>query len=331
MTSEPPRFRPKMYPAPEFPPRRPRLFARVPPAAFPSVMGLLGLGLVLRRAAVELQFAPDLPDMFLGAVCLLWLFCLLAYGAKLARRPAVLIEDLRILPGRAGLAALVLSGMLVAAALVPLAPGLAKVVLFAFLALHGALALIMIRVLLTAPPEAREVTPVWHLSFVGFIIAGLAAVPLGLTQLATGVLYATIPVACAIWAISLVQLVRRIPPAPLRPLLAIHLAPASLFVTVAAGLEMRELALGFAGLAVLIVTGLIFAAQWMTKAGFSALWGAFTFPMAAFCGALFALGADVTATFILIPALGLIPMIAFKVLQSWAKGQLAAKTNAAEA
>jgi tellurite resistance protein len=41
-----------------------------------------------------------------------------------------------------------------------------------------------------------------------------------------------IPVATGVWAFSLWQLFTRIPPAPLRPLLAIHLAPASLFAIV---------------------------------------------------------------------------------------------------
>ena len=41
--------RPRMYPAPEFPPRKPALFARTPPAVFPVLLGLLGLGLALRR------------------------------------------------------------------------------------------------------------------------------------------------------------------------------------------------------------------------------------------------------------------------------------------
>ena len=331
MSDDPKNFRPRAYPAPEFPPRRPALFARVPPAAFPPVMGLFGLGLALRRAAVDLQFPGAIPDLLLGAVSLLWLFCLLAYAAKLGRRPGVLIEDLRVLPGRAGLNALTLSGLLFAATLLPFAPDAARIVLFVFLALHAGLALTILRLLLTGPPEGRDVTPVWHLAFVGFIIGALTAAPLGLTGLATAILYATMAVAAAIYAASAVQLIRRIPPAPLRPLLAIHLAPVSLFAMVAMLLGMDGLAMVSLGLAALVVTGLIFAAQWMTVAGFSPLWGAFTFPMAAFASALFAVGFDVTAGFVLIPALGLIPFVAVKVLKAWAAGTLAAKTNAAEA
>ena len=44
---------------------------------------------------------------------------------------------------------------------------------------------------------------------------------------ASALLWATLPIAALIWGISLAQLIGRIPPAPLRPLLAIHLAPVS--------------------------------------------------------------------------------------------------------
>ena len=324
-------FRPKAFPPPEFPPRRPKLFARMPPAVFPVLMGSLGLGLALRRALPALGVEPGLAELVLGLAVGIYLFALLAYATKLARRPAVLLEDLRILPGRAGLAAASLSLLLTAAALVPYAPTVAHALLFIGLGLHGALALLILRLFFAAPVEAREITPVWHLHFVGFIIGGLVATPLGLTGLSTALLYGTIPVALAIWAASAVQLWRRIPPAPLRPLLAIHLAPASLFATVAAGLGLTGFAQICAGMAGLIALALLMSARWLTVTGFSALWGAFTFPLAALCSALFALHMDITATVLLIFALGLIPFVLIKLMQAWAKGSLAAKTNAAEA
>jgi tellurite resistance protein len=327
----PPRVRPKAYPAPEFPPRKAALFARTPPAAFPVVMGLLGLGLALRRGAEALQLPSVVSEMPLGAISVLWLFCVLAYGAKLARRPGVLLEDLRVLPGRAGVAALILSGLLVAAVLVPYAPGLAQALLIGGLMVHGAFALLMARVLVTSPPEGRVVTPVWHLIFVGFILGGIAAAELGMAGLAHGILIATMPVAAVIWAISLYQLATRIPPAPLRPLLAIHLAPASLFATVAALTGQSTIAAVALLLGGVILSMLVAGGKWLTEAGFSALWGAFTFPLAAYVSALYALGMDVTGTVLLIPALGFIPFVALRVMKAWAKGDLAAKTNAAEA
>ena len=63
--TQPPKIerRPKAYPPPEFPPRRPKLFAKTPPAVFPVVLGLLGLGLALRRAADVTGLPETLHDV----------------------------------------------------------------------------------------------------------------------------------------------------------------------------------------------------------------------------------------------------------------------------
>lgn len=307
------------------------MFSRMPPAVFPAIMGLLGLGLALRRGLAGLGLPEAAGEAVLGAVVLLWAFAALAYGMKILRRPGVVVEDMRVLPGRAGLVAGSLCLMLVAAALVPYGADVARGLLYAGLGLHAAVMVLFLRVQFAAAPEARGVTPIWHLQFVGFIIGALAAVPLGLDWLAQALLWGTVPLALAIWAISAVQLFRRIPPAPLRPLLAIHLSPAALFATVAASLGAQQTALIFAAIGGAILIGLIGAARWITEAGFSAMWGAFTFPLAAYVSALFALDLVATGTLMLIAALGVIPPIAFRVHQAWGKGDLAARTNAAQA
>lgn len=327
----PPGYRPKAYPPPQFPLRRPAMFARMPPAVFPVLMGALGLGLALRRGLASFGLPPEFAELVLGLAVGLWGFAVIGYLIKLSQRPKVLLEDLRTLPGRAGVTAACLGLMLVAAALVPYWPTAAHVMLIAGLALHGALAALILRLWLASPPGGREITPIWHLSFVGFIIGGLTALPLGLNGLAVGLLWGTIPVALGIWALSAVQLIRRIPPAPLRPLLAIHLAPASLFATVASGLGLQVLADVFLLLAALIALALLFAMRWLTIAGFSALWGALTFPLAAFSAALFARDMAMTGGILAITTGGLTTIVLWRVLEAWAKGSLAAKTNAAEA
>ena len=95
------RFRPKMYPPPEFPPKKSKMFARTPPAAFPVILGLLGLGLALRRGLAEAGWPEAVADMILGMAVLLWVFAIVAYGVKVFRRPGVVTEDMRVLPGRA--------------------------------------------------------------------------------------------------------------------------------------------------------------------------------------------------------------------------------------
>ena len=323
--------RPKTYPAPEFPPRRAALFARTPPAVFPVVLGLLGLALSLKRAVVLGELPAALSDPVMGMVVGLWLFCALAYGAKVFRRRGVVLEDLRVLPGRAGLASGSVGALAVAAILAFFDPLAAKVMLVAGLALQLTLTALTVRALLAAPPEGRDVTPAWHLSFVGYIVGALAAVPLGWTLLATVILWVTMAFAVGIWAVSLWQLYRRTPPAPLRPLLAIHLAPASLFASVGGLLEQDGLAqaMVFLGLAILIA--LLLAGPWITESGFSPMWGAFTFPLAAFASALMINGWVMPGVLVTVLALGVNTSIAWRVLSMWPGGKLAARTNATEA
>lgn len=59
-------LRPRVFPPPQFPPMRVPLFSRMPPAIFPSIMGLLGLGLALRRGLVALDLPEVLPRLRLA-------------------------------------------------------------------------------------------------------------------------------------------------------------------------------------------------------------------------------------------------------------------------
>lgn len=330
---DPARFRPKRFPPPEFPPRRPAAFARTPPAIFPVLLGLLGLVLALRAGLSHLGLPLAAADLAAGVVVPLWAFGVLAYGRKLARRPGVLFEDMKVMPARAGLAAATAGGMAAAAVLAPYAPGLAAGLMCAALALHAAYLVLFLRVLATLPPEGRVANPGWHLIFVGFVIGGLAAGLLGWTGLARLLLWGTVPVAAVLWAVGALQFLKGSPPAPLRPLLAIHLAPACLFTSVAAVTGAQSAALAFGGLALAIFLALAAGGRWLLVAGFGPLWGALTFPLAAFAGALIRLGGTWASLGlgVLGVALIVVPWIGWQVLKLWPGGRLAGKTNAAEA
>ncbi len=307
-----------------------------PPALFPPVMGLFGLALAWRRASAFSDAAGTISDLVFGVVTMLFLLLAAAYVAKVISAPEVVGRDLTVLPGRLGLSAFSMSVMLLGAGLVPFSTGLATVLVFGGLALHAALAVWIARLLLAAPPEGRAVTPAWHLSFVGFIVAPLAAAPLGYEGLAQLVLYATVPVAAVIYGLSLRQFLTRRAPEPLRPLLAIHLAPLALFGTAAALTGQGALALGFATAASGLILLLLASARWLTTVGFSPLWGAFTFPLAAYAGLCLTLAPAYEAFrwpgfAALIAASLLIPWIAAKVVRMWLRGSLAPKTNAAVA
>jgi tellurite resistance protein len=333
MADEPARYRPKIHPPPEFPPRKAALFANTPPAIFPPILGLLGLATALRIGTGRWGFAPDLADLASGLVLPLWVFAAGIYALKLSRRFSVIEDDLKVMPARAGLAAGTLGGMVAAGHLGVIAPGIAVWLLVAMLVLHAGLVLLTVRTLTRMPAAAREVNPGWHMTFVGFIVAAPTAASLGLAGLALTLLYATLPVALAIWGVSLWQLSRRSPPAPLRPMLAIHLAPASLLATTAALDGQGLLAVVFGWLALVILLALVAGLRWITEAGFSALWGAFTFPLSAAATALMLQGGALAwaGQAALLVALVAVPWIAVRVLKLWPGGRLAARTNAAEA
>jgi tellurite resistance protein len=325
--------RPKAYPPPEFPPRKVATFARTPPAIFPVIFGLLGLAIALRTGLQAFAGPKTIADLATGLVLPIWAFGIIAYFAKIYRRNSVIFDDLKVLPSRAGLAAATLGGMAAAGLAGPFAPGPAAFILFAALALHLILAGLTVLTLLRLPPESREVNPGWHMTFVGFIVGAPAAVILGYADLAKVLLYATLPVAVVIWGVSLRQFLGRVPPAPLRPMLAIHLAPASLFTIVATQTGNGLLANLGTAVVMCLLAALVLRLRWITASGFSPLWGAFTFPLTAAATALLGQGGALAwlGLGLLTVALVAVPWIAWKVLSLWPGGRLADKTNAAEA
>lgn len=330
MTVEP---RPKRYPPPEFPPRRAKLFAKTPPAVFPPILGGLGLALAVRMALARLGLDGGFGDLLAGVTVALWAFAAVAYLGKLVRRPGVVVEDLRVLPGRSGLAALTMGGMVAATLVSAHAGAVGALLLVVALAGHAVLALLLARLLLSLPPEARAVNPTLHLSFVGFIVAAPAAMAQGWGGLAEGLFWASLLVALVIWALSLRQFLHAVPPAPLRPLLAIHLAPAALLATVAGLLAKPGLGVIFAGLGLVYLLVLVTSGRWLLAAGVSAMWGAFTFPLAALATALIVTGGVFLwpGVVLALVSLAVVPAILWWVLKRWPGGKLAAVTNAAEA
>lgn len=329
----PPRVSPPRFPPPQFPPHRPALFATTPPAIFPPILGLLGTVLALRRAAEFAGQGGAVVELLAGAALALWLFAVVALKLKVLRRMAVLREDMRPIPGRAGLAAASMSGMAAGALLAPYLPLLALALLLASLLAHAILLGVLLAELARLPVEQRGLNPTLHLSFVGFIVAAGPLAKLGWTGTAMAIFWVTGAAALAIWAGSLVQLARQVPPAPLRPLLAIHLAPAALLSASAMALGMTGPGQALAALALLIGIALLAGGRWIAAAGFSPMWGAFTFPLAALASALVLQGdrAGWAGVALALVALGVNGWIAWSVLKLWPGNRLAQKTGAAEA
>ncbi len=309
------------------------LWRRTPPAIFPPILGALGMGLAWRWGAASFGVPGEAVETLLGALTLLATFALVAYAVKLLRRPAVLFEDLRILPGYAGVSAAVLCLEQLISVMAPYAPLEARGVFWLALALHLGLLASLVWVFFTAPGVQRRVTPAWHLPWSGLGVAGLAAQHLGLSGLATVLFWAALALSMMIWAAAAEQFRRERVPAALRPLMAIHLAPMGYVGALAWELQMSGLGHALAAVAVVVALVMIVSARWLLEAGFSPLWGALTYPAASTAG-LWLMAAGrwhlagglmlVLGTLITVP-------IAFMILRDWAAGRLAIKTNAAVA
>ena len=99
-------------PPPVFPlgrPSKPGLFRRTPPLIFPAILSLLALGLAWRSAVADVGLPGGPIEVVLGAVTLLWVGAMAAYAGKVLRRGGVVRDELRILPGRDGLAGLAMT------------------------------------------------------------------------------------------------------------------------------------------------------------------------------------------------------------------------------
>lgn len=310
----------------------PGLWRRVPPQIFAPLLGGLGIALDWRRATALFGAPEAIAGLLAGMAAAAAAFAALTYGVKLARRLGVIADELAILPGRAGVGAGVLCIYVLAALLAPFAPGVARALLLAGFALHLAFWVPLIAAL--RRPGQGRVTPVWHVTFVGPIVGAMAALWLGWSDLARAIWFPAAAMAAIIWAISLRQALTERVPAPLRPLLALHLAPVALLGTVAAGLGWAQVAQGFAAISVIGVALAVLRLRWLTEAGFSPLWGAFTFPAAATAGLWLAVD-DGRGLWHMVAGIGLVAAtllvlpILILIWREWASGRLAVKTNAA--
>lgn len=313
------------------------LWRSTPPAIFPVILGLVGLSLAWRGLGQSFGLTAGFGDILLGVSTMILAFFALSYVAKLIARPAVLMEDLKSPPGRAGLSAISMSIIVLAAGLLPYGE-LARYVWWFGIILHVVIVTFVVKAMAKSPPEGRSVTPFQLLPFVGLVTAPLAGVALGYGLLSQALTYISLVAAVVILFKLTTKFIRTRPPEPLRPTYAIILAPLSLF-GIAFGMFGPEI-----GFTVFYISAwayaiaLLVSTKWITKAGFTPMWGSFTFPLATFTNInimAMAKGYGLVATTGAIAggliATALIFFISYKALKMWAKRDLAKKTGAAAA
>ncbi|MCB1367503.1 MAG: tellurium resistance protein [Rhodobacteraceae bacterium] len=313
------------------------LWRRTPPAIFPVSLGFLGLGLAWRNAGAALGLPTEIGDFLLGASTIFYLFFVALFVLKLAARPGVLFEDLKTPPSRSGISAMAMAMILLPAVLLQF--GLAWVWLWWIgVALHVVIALLVARVMFAGAPETRSFTPFQYLTFVGLIVAPIAGVPLG-QQAASFWLSMAAMVGFVIITIGYGRkLTRVLPPPPLRPSLVITLAPVSLFGLMFAQYQAEIWFQAFYLLSWILALLLLISARWLLSAGWTPVWGALTFPIAAFTNlqiVAFTMGYGVVALAGIWLGLTIgTPLILFVVIRAaraWSRGELSKMSGAATA
>lgn len=268
-------------------------------------MGLGGLGLAWRQFATTAGWAWPVAEGLMALTVLAWVVITGLHVARAVRHPFMAREDW-LHPFRGSFAGAISIGlMLVAAAFIPLAPGLARVLLLLGAALHWAIGLALLARVLRGEGSAEMLAPPLLIPLVGNIVATVFAPSLGMPLLGW-MLFGT---GGTLWLVLQPLMLGRLIEAPLppllRPALFILLAPPTVGA-LAAGALMGEGGAMWAlyGFAVFTFLLLALTLRHMVAAGFNPGWWAFTFPLAAFA----------TATLRLAPAWLGVAMLALATL-----------------
>ena len=309
------------------------LWRRVPPMIFAPILSLLALALAWRWGAEAFHLPLALPGFLDGLAVALFLFAALAYLVKIARRPGVIFDECATLPGRVGLGAAALSVYLCGGVLAGHAPGVGRAFLVLGIAAQIGLIWPWLRQFRAEGAGLAGIGPDWQFGPAGLPLASAVAPMLGWAGLGRVLIYPGALLALAIAAISLRQLRRRRVPAVLLPLLALHLMPAAAYGIAALQLAGPLLVPAYG----LTLAGLLLLPWLAIRAGTGLFLTVITIPLA-LSAAFFALLALVfpgwwwfalLAALLLVVATFLCIAMAFLTLRDWARGRLAARSNAA--
>lgn len=318
-------------------PSKTSLWRSTPPAIFPVALGFLGLGMILRKSAAILPVPTLIGDLVMGVSTAFFGFFLLSYLAKFLARPGALLEDMKSPPGRAGISAIGMALMLLSAMLLNLGWAVPWIWWAGVVVQTAVMGLVLVLMSRDAP-SARGFNPFQYLTFVGLIVAPIGGVSLGYAQLSFWLAMVSL-VGFVIISIGYgAKLVRVRPVQPLRPSLVIVLSPLSLFALMYLQMHMQPLGQVFFWASWIAAIVFIVLTPWLTRGGFTPIWGAFTFPVAAFTSlqitaVILGMGQVALAGAVLglVVATPLILYVVYKSSKAWSRGDLAKKTGASVA
>ncbi|MGX9962889.1 SLAC1 anion channel family protein [Roseomonas sp. F4] len=256
-------------------------------------MGLGGVGMAWREAAVSLGMPGFLGEALLVLTALVWL---LVVGAQILRAllyPEAMAAEFRHPVRVAFAAAPTIALMILSGAVYPYAPGFGAALWCIAVPLHLIVAMGLLRRVLAGRAEVAMLAPPLLVPFVGNILAPVFGARMGFHD-ASWMMFG---VGLLMWLAILPLLLYRLiagPALPLamRPSVAIFLAPPAVgaLALIALTGESHSLSLVFTGVALLIAMSLLSLAGEFARVPFSLSWWSFTFPTAAFAVLLMAEG-----------------------------------------
>ena len=312
------------------------LWRQTPPAAFPVCLGFISLGLAWRGSVDLIPWVDeDLSNLLLAAATGYFLWFVLFYFAKIIARPAVIFEDMRTPPARAGIAAMAMAMMLIAAALLPFGLSV-PLVWWTGVVMQIFASAIMLHAIWKDPPEKRHFTTFQYLTFVGPVVGPIAGVPLGYVWESKVLIFAALA-AYVVITIGIIIFLKRDPiPKPLRASVMIFLAPICLFALGFGTLNFEVFFMFFWIVSDVVLIALLFWLPWMMRGGYTPAWAAFTFPLAAWFDVQvmalakgYGLAAEIGTYAGMALATPVVFYLMYRTVMEWVTGELARKSHAA--
>ncbi|SEA10014.1 SLAC1 anion channel family protein [Rubrimonas cliftonensis] len=263
-----------------------------PVTFFAIVMGLMGLALAVHAASKAYGLGHQAFEVVLAAAVGSFALILLGYLAKALRHPAAMAAEWAHPVRIAFFPAISISTLLLATALLPVAPGVADWVWMLGVAAQGALALAVIGAWIGHRPfQTPHLSPAWFIPAVGNVIVPIAGVPLGHVELS----WLFFSAGLMFWVVLLTLVVNRLMfhepmPGKLAPTLTILIAPPAVAYVAWLRLAGEPGAFGH----ILLSLGYVFALIVLMQVGrfrgipFALSWWALSFPVAALSIASFA-------------------------------------------
>jgi tellurite resistance protein len=277
----------------------------------------------------------DLANLLLAAATGYFLWFVGFYSAKLIARPPVLWEDMRTPPARAGIAAMAMAMMLLAAALLPFGIYV-PFVWWAGVIMQVFASAIVLYAIWKDPPEARHFTTFQYLTFVGPVVGPIAGVPLGYVWQSQWLIFSALAAYIIVTIGIIITLKKQRLPQPLRPSVMIFLAPICLFALGFGTLGYDGFFSFFYSAGDLVLLGLVFWFPWMIKGGYTPVWASFTFPLSAWFNVQvmalakgFGPSAEIGTYIGMALATPIVLYLMYRTVMEWVTGDLAEKSHAA--